>query len=282
VKAKDYLKKYGVKLAAAVAIVVIISLVGASVLKGRAGGLSNALGALTQPVETAVGAAAGWFEDLYGYLYEYDMRVEEINELRSTIASLQDEARDYDAVVEENAMLRELLGLQEKRADFVFETAKIVSWDSSNYSSAFTISKGSNNGIKVGDCVITEYGALVGQVIEVGDIWARVQTVIDVNTDVGALVGSNRYAGIVSGEFSAMQDGQTRITYLTSGASIFEQDEVLTSGKGGLFPSGLLIGTVTSVMTEAGGQTIFGIVEPACNLTSLSQIVVIKEFDIVE
>ena len=57
---------------------------------------------------------------------------------------------------------------------------------------------------------------------------------------------------------------------------------MLTSGKGGAFPAGLFIGTVTSVMTEAGGQTTYGVVEPACDLGSLSQVFVIKDFEIVE
>jgi len=281
-KANHYIKKHGIKIAAAVLIVVIITLVASSLLGGRAGILSNSIGALTQPVEGAASAVVGWFEDLYGYIYKYDMLVEENNELKATIANLQETARDYDSAIEENAMLHELLGLQEKRRDFVFETAKIVSWDASNYTSAFTINKGSDQGLNVGDCVVTEYGALVGQIIEIGDLWATVRTIIDVNTDVGALVGDNKYAGIVSGEYSAMQNGQARVAYLVSGASIFEQDEVLTSGKGGLFPSGLIIGTVTTIMTEAGGQSTYGIVEPACNLGTLSQVVIIKDFEIIE
>jgi rod shape-determining protein MreC len=59
----------------------------------------------------------------------------------------------------------------------------------SNWASTFTISKGSDSGIELGDCVVTEYEALVGQIIELGDTWATVRTVIDVDMDVGALVG---------------------------------------------------------------------------------------------
>lgn len=281
-KAKQYIKKHGIKIAAAVLIVVIISLTASSSLGGRAGFLSNSMGALTQPVESAASAVISWFEDLYGYIYKYDMLVEENNELKATIANLQETARDYNAAIDENVMLRELLDMQAKREDFVFEIADIVSWDASNYTSAFTINKGSNQDLEVGDCVVTEYGALVGQIIELGDLWATVRTIIDVNTNVGALVGDNEYAGIVSGEYSIMRNGQMRVAYLVAGASIFEQDEVITSGKGGLFPSGLIIGTVTAIMTEAAGQNTYGIVEPACNLSTLSRVAIIKDFEIIE
>ena len=59
-------------------------------------------------------------------------------------------------------------------------------------------------------------------------------------------------------------------------------DEVLTSGSGGAFPAGLVIGTITNVQTEAGGQIEFGILEPQAKLDSLVQVFVIKDFDVVE
>lgn len=281
-KVKEYISKYGVKLAAIVLVVALIVGIGAAVRDGVAGAMADGNGALAQPMRKAATSVVGWMEGVYGYLYEYDRLVEENNALRAEIADMRDRAREYDELAAENERLRILCDLQEKREDFVFESAKIVSWDSSNYASAFTISKGESAGVEVGDCVVTEYGALVGQVTELGSNWATVRTVIDVNMDVGALVGENSYAGMIVGEFSLMKQGCTRMTYLSSGAQIFEGDEVLTSGKGGAFPAGLLIGTVTTIMSEAGGQTTYGVVDPACELESLSQVFVVKDYEIVE
>ena len=59
-------------------------------------------------------------------------------------------------------------------------------------------------------------------------------------------------------------------------------DDVLTSGSGGAFPAGLMIGTLTAVQTEAGGQIEYGIVEPQANLDSLVQVFIIKDFTVVE
>ena len=182
----------------------------------------------------------------------------------------------------ENERLRELFEWSQKHTDFTLESAKIVAWDTSNYTSAFTISKGSKSGIELGDCVVTEYGALVGQVIELGSEWATIRSIIDVDMDVGALVGPDSFAGVITGEFSLMNHGYTRVTYLASGAEIFAGDEVLTSGKGGSFPAGLLIGTVSAVRTENGGQVTYGIVTPSSKLASLSQVFIIKDFAVVE
>ena len=281
-KLKQYVSKYGVRLAIIVVIAVLIALSVTNVLGGRAGLLKNADGALKAPVQKAATALLDWVEGIYGYLYEYDRLVEENNSLRAENAELREANRNYSELQAENERLRELFGWSEKHTDFVMESAKIVAWDASNYTSAFTVSKGSKNDIALGDCVVTEYGALVGQVIELGSDGATSRTIIDVNMDVGALVGEDNYAGVITGEFSLMKQGLTRITYLASGAQIFQKDEVLTSGKGGSFPAGLLIGQVSTVMTESGGQVTYGIVVPACDVSRLSQVFIIKDFEITE
>ena len=281
-KLKQYLSKYGVRLAICVVIVLLIALSVSNMLGGRAGLLKNGEGALKAPVQKAATALLDWVEGIYGYLYEYDRLVEENNSLRAENAALRETNRNYSELEAENIRLRELFDWSQKHTDFVLESAKIVAWDTSNYTSAFTIGKGSKSDIALGDCVVTEYGALVGQVIELGSDWATIRTIIDVNMDVGALVGEDSYAGVITGEFSLMKQGLTRVTYLSSGAHIFQKDEVLTSGKGGSFPPGLLIGEVSTVMTEAGGQATYGIVTPACDVSRLSQVFIIKDFEIIE
>ncbi len=281
-KVKRYLISYGVKVAVVLLVVVLGVLIGTGIRSGLAGPLAEGTGALKMPVQKAATSLIDWMESLYGYIYQYDRLVEENNSLRGQIAELQQRARDYEEVAAENERLRELQNLRDKHEDFVYESAKIVSWDSSNYASAFTIAKGSNEGLELGDSVVTEYGALVGQVTELGESWATVRTLIDVNTNVGALIGDTGASGMVVGEFTLMQQGQTRVTYLSSGSQIFKGDELLTSGAGGSFPPGLIIGEISAIMSEAGGQTTYGIVEPACDLDTLALVFIIKDYDIVE
>ncbi len=281
-KLKHYLSTYGVRMAVVLVIVALtVGLVSAA-LAGRAGFLRNSGESMSAPLQKATTAVLDWMEGIYGYIYQYDRIVEENNALKAENARLREQARSFSELEAENRRYRELLGFQEKHTDFDMESAKIVGWDASNYTSAFTISKGSDSGLELGDCVVTEYGALPGHIIELGMDRATVRTIIDVDMDVGALVGVYNYAGMVTGEFTLMKRGQTRLAYLSSGAQIFEGDEVLTSGKGGSFPAGLLIGQVSTVMTESGGQVTYGIVVPACDVSRLSQVFIIKDFEITE
>ena len=279
---KEYLRKNGLRVGIIVAAAALIIGLGAAARDGRIGFVQNLSGILKSPIQKVLSSAVNWFDSMYGYLYEYDSLMAENESLRSQLADAQKSARDGIEASEENTRLRKLLELREKHTDYVMESCKVVLWSSSNWSSAFTISKGSSSGIELGDPVITEYGAVVGQISELGTNWATVSTVIDVDMSVGAFVGATGNSGMVVGEYAFMRDKTAKLTYLADGAQIFVGDEVLTSGSGGAFPAGLMIGTLIAVQTEAGGQIEYGIVEPQANLDSLVQVFIIKDYKVVE
>ncbi len=279
---KNYLKTYGIRIAILVFAVVLLIGLGAAARGGSVGLLQNVTGVLIAPVQKVVSSAANLFDSIYGYLYEYDALVAENESLRAQLADAQQSARDGVEASEENERLRQLLELRAKHTDYVFESAKVVLWSSSNWSHSFTISKGRTSGIEKGDPVVTEYNVVVGQITEVGETWATVSTVIDVDMSMGAYIGETGTVGLVVGEYALMTERQAKLTYMVDGAQIYVGDEVLTSGEGGAFPAGLVIGHISAVQTEAGGQITFGLVEPECAFDSLVQVFVIKDYSVVE
>ena len=279
---KEYLKKNGIKMGIIVVAVALIIALSAAARDGQIGFVQNATGVIKAPLQKVLSSTVNWFDTIYGYLYDYDSLMAENESLRSQLADAQQSARDGIEASEENTRLRQLLLLREKHTDYVMESCKVVLWSSSNWSSSFTISKGETSGIELGDPVVTEYGAVVGQVTELGTNWATVSTLIDVDMSVGAFVGATGNSGMVVGEYSLMKDKQAKLTFLADGAQIFVGDDVLTSGSGGVFPAGLVIGKLTAVQTEAGGQIEYGIVDPQCELDSLVQVFIIKSFEVVE
>lgn len=279
---KAYLKKNGIRIGIIVLAVAIIIGMSTAANKGEVGMFQNITGIVEAPVKKVLSGAVNWFNTIYGYLYEYDSLQAENESLRSQLADAQQSAREGIEASEENSRLRELLGLREKHTDYEMESSKVVLWSSSNWAHSFTISKGESSGIELGDPVITEYGVLVGQITELGTTWATVSTIIDVDMSVGAYVGSSGSSGMVMGEFDLMKKKMAKLTFLADGAQIFVGDEVLTSGSGGSFPAGLVIGTITNVQTEAGGQIEYGLVEPECDFDSLVQVFIIKSYEVVE
>ena len=203
---KEYLKKNGIRVGIIVGAVVLIIALGAAARGGKISFMQNVSGIVKAPMQKVLSSAVNWFDSLYGYLYDYDSLMAENESLRSQLADAQKSARDGIAASEENTRLRKLLELREKHTDYEMESAKVVLWSSSNWSSSFTISKGETSGIEIGDPVITEYGAVVGQITELGTNWATVSTLIDVDMSVGAFVGAAGNSGMVVGEYSFMKN----------------------------------------------------------------------------
>ncbi len=280
---KKYLKQYGIRLAVIVALAaLLVGLASRPKGDGTSGPLSGAANSLRIPVQGAVGSVVDWMQGIYGYIYQYDKLVAENDSLRQQLAEAQEQVRQSAEAAEENVRLRTLLGYLEKNTTFVTESAMITSWDASNWVSAFTISKGTDNGIKKGDCVITESGMLVGQVAELGTNWATVRTVIDVNMDAGVLVGDSDIAAMLVGDYALMQENKCKLSYFTEDTTLFTGDSVVTSGRGGAFPFGIIVGTVTELRSEAGGQSYYAVVDPAVDLSLLSQVFIIKDFEVIE
>lgn len=281
-KFKDYMKKNGIRLGIVVVVVTLFYGFTVSQSNGDAGVVEDAATAIAIPVKQGSSGLVGWLEGIYGYMFKYDSLAKENEELKVKLAETESKLRDAADAENENERLRKLLDLREKHEDFIFESANIIDRPSSNWSVTYTLSKGEESGIEVGDCVIDSEYNLVGQVTEVGTGWSTVRSVIDADMRVGALVGEGGNAAMIVGDFSLMQKGETKLTYLTEETQVLEEDVLITSGKGGAFPKGLEIGTVTSVATEAGGQVEYATVTPSSNLGALSEVFVIKDFNVVD
>lgn len=279
---KDFLRQNGLLLIIIGGLLSILLSIASAFMGGIADPLSNLFSLVTSPVRNTVTAAADWAEGVYTYVFRYSEMENEIQELRTQVTEMEELARQGQDALRENAQLRELLGLQERRRDLVFESARVTAPATSNWKSTLTVSKGSNFGIEAGDCVITEDGVLVGIVSTVGSNSSEVSTVINTDINMGGMVARTYSAGILEGDFTLMAEGCLKLSYLPDGAQLVSGDEVLTSGKGGIYPSGLVVGQVDGVFTDPSGQSRYAVIRPAVDLNSLIEVFIIKEFDIVE
>ena len=279
---KDYVKKYGIKLLVLVILVSLLTGVAAATGDGQASAVEDTAGAVRTPFQKVAQALVSRVEGFYGYLFRYEMLMQENENLRAQIADLEQQVRENQQATEENVKLRELLNLSQKHTDFVFESAKVVGWNASNWASTFTISKGVESGLEIGDAVVTEYGVLVGTVAELGSNWAIVDTVVDIGTSIGVLVGPEETSAMLLGDYTLMSSQYMKISFMAEAGQVITGDIVVTSGAGGAYPQGLILGTVTSVHTEAAGQIEYAVVEPFTDLNALTQIFIIKDYNVIE
>jgi len=280
---KKFLKQHGLWVLFAAAVISVALAVMSYVSSAGASPLEDLAGIAASPFRRAYAAVAGWFNEKQDYFADVQSLREENQKLKNEIAKMEEELRQARSDSEENKRFRKLMDFREKKRDLgELEPAYILERSAVNWSSTLTLNQGTDHGVAVDNCVITEEGYLVGVVESVGWNWCRVLTVVDTDTSLGAQVFRSGDVGLAEGDFALMADRKLKLTHLPSGAALLGGDLVVTSGLGGYYPSGLVIGSIEEVRPDDSGATQYAILSPAADLDSLVEVFVVKSFEIVE
>lgn len=277
---KNFLKHHGLwVLFAAAVISVVLALM--SVLSYTSSPLANVANVIASPFRSAYTGIADWFNDKQNYYRDTTALEEENAALKRKLAEMEAAIRQAEKDSAENERLKQLLGLQSQRPDLTsdLQAAMITEHTVTNWTSSLTIDKGTNLGLEVNDCVISETGALVGLISEVGTNWATILTLVDTDTALGAQVFRTGDLGLAQGNFSLMGENRLRLEYLPADCTLLGGDLVVTSGLGGFYPAGLVIGSVAEVQVDDSGATSYAVLEPAVDFDELTEVFVIRSFD---
>lgn len=244
--------------------------------------LPNLAGMIATPFRSASASFSEMLGNWSDYFLQFDALKEENRQLKLKIAEMEEIVRQAQADRDENARLREVAGLREQRRDLHLESARVLDQDTSNWASLLTVNKGTAHGVAVGNCVVTETGYLVGVVTDAGLNWATVRTILDSESSIGALVFRSKSNALAQGDFSLMRDGRLTLNYLGTDPDVISGDLIVTSGLGGYYPSGLVIGHVEEVRTSDNGLEQYAVLTPDAELDALIQVFIITSFDIVD
>ena len=202
---------------------------------------------------------------------------EQNQQLREEIAELREDMVDYDKIKKENEQLKELAGLKEEDPNIQMVAATVVARDPSERFGSFTIDKGSLHGIKVRDTVITAEG-LVGVVTEVGEVYSKVTTILSPELKIGAMEQGTGEIGIVTGTVALSEENSCKLSNLGTDSEIKEGDLIVTSGAGGIYPRGVIIGKAGAIQTEEHGITSYTKVTPVFDVKTVKQVFIITDF----
>lgn len=273
----DFLKSKRFKILLAVLILLLFFMLRAAWTGGLSPLLSQVAGVIVTPVQkfssSISNAVSGYFERFTSA----DELAAENESLHAENNKLREQLVEFEKYKQENGSLKRYLDIKEKHPDFELEPAAVVARDPNDRFGSFTIDKGSIDGVSLYDAVISPDG-LVGRVKEVGLNYAKVLTILDVAVNAGAYDIRTRDIGIVTGAIDLAGEGQCKLTYLPRESGAAAGDIVATTG-GGIFPKDLIIGKITQVKTEAGGISLYAVVEPAADIRTLTDVMVIKDYN---
>lgn len=218
------------------------------------------------------GASTSVRGGIYGFWANYLNLIgtQKVNlELKAQVADLVTENSRLMELGEENIRLRKLLD-SKKRHQSKGIAADVVGYDPSNWEFTITLNRGLRDGVKLGNSVVDGDG-LVGQVISVGPTTSQVLLLVDPGSGADAVVQGSRIRGVVVGLGS---DG-AKLDFVLKNSKLTIGDRVVSSGKDGVYPQGILIGAVVDVESEGVGQFQKIIVEPVVDFERLENVMIV-------
>lgn len=234
--------------------------------------------AVLTPLRAGASALTEQAENIYDYIFKYEQLAAENAVLREELSQIQEDNRDAASIKRENDRLRELLELTKENPDYELVDGYIISWDSTDWSYSFTVNRGAGAGIETGMCAITESGAVVGVVSQVGSNYCVVTSVLDSSLDISATIASSGYSGIVRGSYATGQIGMLRMDYLPSAAVVRNNDQVVTAGST-VYPRNLILGNIVDWAMTDNGMAKYAILKPAADLDALEQVFILTNFE---
>jgi len=225
---------------------------------------------LTSPVQKA---ATFVIKTIHGVFQHYVFLVhleKENGLLKRRMAELQEENHQMKERVMANDRLLKLLQFREKMPASMI-AAQVIGQDPTSWFKSVTINKGEGDGVQKGMAVISPEG-VVGQIFKTSPHYATVLLMTDYNSAIDAIVQRTRAKAIVEGK----EENRCQLKYLLRTEEVVVGDVVITSGLGGVFPKGLMVGEIRSVDKKGHGVFQYADLVPGVDLTKLEEVLILS------
>jgi len=199
--------------------------------------------------------------------------------LHARIKQLESENRDLQNIIgKADYLKREQMLTENSPYDLI--KARIIAKEPGNWFDQFIIDKGSKDGISKGDTVVqgieiekdVYIECLVGRVVDTGDNWSKVVSLIDELNSTSFKIIRTQDGGIVSGSVDGLLEG-----YLFDyTADVIEGDQLYTSGLGGIYSKDIYIGEVSEIIGDQEELTKRLVIEPALDFRKLYNVFIIN------
>lgn len=274
---KRFFKSSSFKTLLVIVAVVLAGVVFASVSHNASSPLTSAVSTIFSPLQKLSDVISDSLGDVSASFRSSTLYRAEIIELEKELEEQRKKLADYDEMKKKVDAYEEFYGIKQKNDDFQFSYGSVISKDAADAYGSFVLNTGTNDGVSVGDPVI--YGEyVVGVVKKVSFTTCVVYSVLDPRVNIGAFESGTKEYGYVSGDAKLYNDNLCKLYGLDSSTSVVSGGIVCTSGAGGVFPGGLIIGEVTAVKGDEVSSAYYAEVKPFCLPDDITDVFVITSF----
>ena len=255
-------------------IILIVVVIISNISTGNLSFMESTVGTLFMPIQNGIVYLKNKIAGNEQEISDIDALKEENQALKDENSKLQEQVRELEILKSENNTLKEYVNLKDKYSEYTTVPAYVIQRSLSNYDKIIVINAGSDDGIEVNMPVISESG-LVGHVISVTNSTAKIQTIIDTASNVSANISNVQDSVILKGTLNSSDI--IRATYIPADSTILQGDEVVTSGLGGIYPKGILIGHVKTVVNTKNDADRYAEIEVSTDFSTLETVLVITK-----
>ena len=260
---------------------VAIFLAGIMAYAGANGRLTAApqevLGVVLYPFQWTSARISDSVNHVWEKYRKFDDVQQENETLRAENKELRDKQVEYDRMEAELRAYKELEEIQAQNPENTYQSAFIIGRDTMDIFGGFTIDVGTMHGVERGDVVLSDDGYLVGIVREAGLTNCKIMTILHPSFAAAAAISRTRDNGILAGDANYAGDGLCTMTNLPRHMEIQVEDQIITTGLGGVFPKDILVGTVKELNPEPSGKSVMAVVQPGADVLSLTHVFVLTD-----
>lgn len=231
--------------------------------------IQDSTSALSSPLSSIGAASSSLAASATASLEDLTADGQTMNQLQESNATLSQMVVELEEYRQEANRLESLIGLHDAYG-FTSVAARVTGYSSDSYNRIITIDVGSASGVTEGLPVMGTTG-VVGQVISVSTYSSQVRLLNDAQSGVAVMLQSSRSEGILSGS----AEGVLYLEGVDEGVEVTEGEAVITSGLGGGYFRGLVIGTVSKVEQRQGDATRTIVITPNASFDNISEVLVV-------
>lgn len=235
---------------------------------------------LTKPFRSFSNSIGMKIEGNLDKITKADKYYEENKRLKAQIGELNKQLTEYDSLKAEVEELRKFVSIKEEHKDYVLSVpCDVIGYTANDPFKSFTINIGKADGIKP-NCPVATAEGIVGITIEVSEHVSTVRTILSPDLSIAAVCSASLAdSGIIEGDILAAEEGCTKLSHVSTENKIKPGSMMITSGRSGLFPKDYNIGIVREMKYDVSGLSMCSVIEPCTDITRLTSVIVITDFD---
>lgn len=237
--------------------------------------LAEAAGMIVVPFEKSIDGIGSWIGEISKTFQDKQELINKNQELQDAVDTLTEQNNILIQNQSELSRLQELYKLDEEYSSYPKVAARIISKDPGNWYDTFMINRGSNDGIRVDNNVISGKG-LVGIVTEVGSNWATVRSIIDDSSYVSVMTVGTDDNCVVTGDLELIDEGKLRFSQLyDKDDKVTVGERIVTSNISDKYVEGLFVGYVSELELDTNNLTKTGTIVTPVDFKHLKDVFVI-------